>query len=120
MSSAPHSTTAPYLQDHTCVPHQLSPAHSAHVDAMLHLLLQELQREYPGPVTAVECLRGYLLMAIGNKIEMHYKQVRIRERAACCCKRTLSCGQTQLLVSLLHVVAFPCIGIMVDRHRVIC
>jgi hypothetical protein len=39
------------------------------------LLLQELQREYPGPVTAVESLRGFLLMAIGNKLEMHYKQV---------------------------------------------
>lgn len=34
----------------------------------------ELQREYPGPVTAVESLRGFLLMAIGNKLEMHYKQ----------------------------------------------
>ncbi|KAF6256641.1 CPSF A subunit region-domain-containing protein [Scenedesmus sp. NREL 46B-D3] len=34
----------------------------------------ELQREYPGPVTALESLRGFLLMAIGNKLEMHYKQ----------------------------------------------
>jgi hypothetical protein len=50
--------------------------------AMLCLLLQELQREYSGPVTAVESLRGYLLMAIGNRIEMHYKQVRTRDGTA--------------------------------------
>jgi hypothetical protein len=47
------------------------------------LLLQELQREYPGPVTAVESLRGFLLMAIGNKLEMHYKQVGGSSMSAC-------------------------------------
>ncbi len=38
--------------------------------------VQALQREYAGPVTALECLRGYLVMAIGTRVEMHYKQVR--------------------------------------------
>jgi hypothetical protein len=37
--------------------------------------LQALQRELPGPVMAVESLRGFLILAVGHRLEMHYKQV---------------------------------------------
>lgn len=33
-----------------------------------------LQRELAGAVTAVEHLRGFLLLAVGGRLEMHYKQ----------------------------------------------
>ena len=36
-----------------------------------------LWRELAGPVVAVEALRGYLLVAVGPRLEMHYKQVRV-------------------------------------------
>jgi hypothetical protein len=34
-----------------------------------------LWRELTGPVTAVDALRGYLVVAVGPRVEMHYKQV---------------------------------------------
>jgi hypothetical protein len=34
-----------------------------------------LWRELTGPVAAVESLRGYLVVAVGPRLEMHYKQV---------------------------------------------
>jgi hypothetical protein len=35
-----------------------------------------LWRELTGPVAAVDSLRGYLVVAVGPRVEMHYKQVR--------------------------------------------
>ena len=36
----------------------------------------ELWRDLAGPVTAVDTLRGYLVVAVGPRLEMHYKQAR--------------------------------------------
>jgi hypothetical protein len=35
-----------------------------------------LWRELTGPVVALECLRGYLVVGVGPRLEMHYKQAR--------------------------------------------
>lgn len=35
-----------------------------------------LWRELTGPVVAVDCVRGYLVVAVGPRLELHYKQAR--------------------------------------------
>ncbi len=35
----------------------------------------EVWREYPGPVAAVDHLRGYLVVGVGHRLELHYRQV---------------------------------------------
>lgn len=43
---------------------------------------QALWREYTGAVMCVESLRGYLVMTVGNRLEMHYKQGNSLVKAA--------------------------------------
>ena len=37
--------------------------------------LQAVQKEFAGgPIMAVECLRGFMILAVGCRLEMHFKQ----------------------------------------------
>lgn len=37
--------------------------------------VQAVQRDMSGPVTAIDNLRGMLILAVGHRVELHYKQV---------------------------------------------
>eukprot|EP00775_Hariotina_reticulata_P005379 gene5379-5614_t len=75
------------------------------------LLFQALQKEVAGPVTAIESLRGFLIIAVGNKVEMHYKQgntlVKVNFLDIPQMVSSLACVKDYLLLGQLgHSLAF--------------